>query len=108
MEARRLQLGQAAAGGSRIEVAVVEPSVHPDSPFRFPCYIGRYDALKGKLQFEQDDEGFACQITYEEFVDDMEIVILPCGHAFSVIGMSEWYSKKCDDTCCPSCIAKLP
>ena len=107
VEGSRLQPGQAAAVGGRMEVAVDKPSMHPDSPFRFPCYIGRYDALKGKLQFEQDDEGFACQITYEEFVDDMEIVILLCGHAFSVIGMIEWYSKKCDDTCCPSCMKKL-
>ena len=107
VEGSRLQPGQAAAVGGRMEVAVDKPSMHPDSPFHFPCYIGRYDALKGKLQFEQDDEGFACQITYEEFVDDMEIVILLCGHAFSVIGMIEWYSKKCDDTCCPSCMKKL-
>ena len=108
VEGSRLQPGQAAAGGGRMEVAVDKPSMHPNSPFRFDCCIGRYDALKGQLQFGQDANGFVCQITYEEFVDDMEIVILPCGHAFSVIGMSEWYSKKCDDTCCPSCIAKLP
>ena len=107
VEGSRLQPGQAAAVGGRMEVAVDKPSMHPDSPFHFPCYIGRYDALKGKLQFEQDANGFMCQITYEEFVDDMEIVILLCGHAFSVIGMIEWYSKKCDDTCCPSCMKKL-
>ena len=107
VEGSRLQPGQAAAVGGRMEVAVDKPSMHPDSPFHFPCYIGRYDALKGKLQFEQDANGFMCQITYEEFVDDIEIVILLCGHAFSVIGMIEWYSKKCDDTCCPSCMKKL-
>jgi len=107
VEGCRLQPRQAAAGGGRMEVAVDKPSMHPNSPFRFSCYIGEYGALKGKLQFEQDAKGFSCQITYEEFVDDMEIVILPCGHAFSVIGMSEWYSKECEDTCCPSCMAKL-
>jgi hypothetical protein len=106
VEGCRLQPGQA-AGGGEMEVAVDQPSVHPNSPFRFRCYIGRYDALKKQLQFGQDANGFMCQIKYEEFVDDMEIVILPCGHAFSVIGMSEWYSKECEDTCCPSCMKKL-
>jgi len=100
----RLQPGQAAAGGGVMGVAVVEPSMHPDSPFRFPCYMGRHDVLKGQLQFGQDDEGFSCQITYEEFVDDMEIVILPCGHAFSVIGMSDWYQKQ---QSCPACNREL-
>lgn len=107
VEGCSLQPGQAAAaaGGGKMEAVVVEPSMHPDSPFRFPCYMGRYDALKRKLQFGQADKGFECQITYDEFVADMEIVILPCGHAFSVTGMLEWYKKREN---CPSCNAKLP
>ena len=104
VEGCRLQPRQAAAGGGEMRVAVIEPSVHTDSHFRFPCYIGRHAALKEKLQFGQAAEGFECQITYEEFVDDMEIVILPCGHAFSVIGMSKWYQKQ---QSCPACNREL-
>ena len=106
VEGCRLQPGQAAAGGGEMRVAVDvgEPSMHPDSPFRFPCYIGKYDVLKGKLQFGQADEGVVCQISYEEFVAELEIVILPCGHAFSVSGMSDWYKNK---KICPSCNAVL-
>lgn len=103
-EGCRLQPRQASAGGGRIE-AVVEPSIHSDYPFRFPCYIGIYADLKEKLQFGQADGGFECPITFEEFVNDMEIVILPCGHAFSVDGMSDWYE---DHENCPSCNGKLP
>ncbi len=105
VEGCRLQPGQAAAGGGVMGVAVVEPSMHPDSPFRFPCYMGRHDALKAKLQFGQDAEGFECQITYEEFVANTQIIILPCGHAFSVIGMSDWYQKQ---QSCPTCKRELP
>jgi hypothetical protein len=107
VEGCRLQPGQAAAGGGVMGVAVDvgEPSMHPDSPFRFPCYMGRHAALKGKLKFGQDAEGFVCQITYEEFVADTQIVILPCGHAFSVIGMSDWYKNH---QSCPSCNGELP
>jgi hypothetical protein len=99
-----LQSGKAAAGGGVMGVAVDKQSIHPDSPFRFPCYMGRHAALKGKLQFGQADEGSECQITYEEFVPTMEIVILPCNHAFSVSGMSDWYKKRKN---CPICDAIL-
>lgn len=107
VEGCRFQPGQAAAGGGEMRVAVDvdEPSMHPDSPFRFPCYMGRHAALKGKLQFGQDDEESECQITYDKFVADLEIVILPCGHAFSVSGMSNWYK---DNKICPSCNGELP
>lgn len=101
VEGCSLQPRQAAAGGGVMGVAVDvgEPSVHPNSPFRFPCFIGRHDALKGILQFGQDDEEFECQITYDK-LKDLTIVILPCGHAFSVSGMSGWYKN---NNICPSC-----
>ncbi len=93
VEGCRLQPGQAAAGGGAMGAGVKQPFVHRKSPFTFACDIGRHCDLKGKLKFGQDDEGSECQITCEEFVADMEIVILPCGHAFSVDGMTDWYSQ---------------
>jgi hypothetical protein len=104
VEAHRLQSRQAAAGCGRMEVAVVKPPVHQDLPFCFPFKTGTYKTLKGELLFEQADEGFECQITYDTFVAEMKIVILPCGHAFSVTGMLQWYEV---NRSCPSCNAKL-
>lgn len=103
VEGCRLQPGQAAAGGDRMEAVIDESSMHPKSPFRFSCYIGKYGALKGKLKFGQDDEVSECQITCEEFVADMEIVILPCGHAFSVSGMEKWYQQALKNKVHPTC-----
>lgn len=103
VEGCRLQLGQAAGGGV-MGVVGGEPSLHSNSIFRFPCCIGKYDALKEKLKFGQADKDFECQITYEKFDTNIEIVILPCGHAFSVNGMLQWYKTQ---KSCPSCNKEL-
>lgn len=42
----------------------------------------------------------ACQICLEEFTENTEVAMLPCGHIFHVKCISEWFSQKYE---CPLC-----
>ncbi len=67
---------------------------------RYPgCLYGEYAELKESLKFEQG-KGGTCGISLEEFQDDSDIVVLPCGHAYLEEAFHEWFSK-CE--ICPTC-----
>jgi hypothetical protein len=61
------------------------------------CLYWKYSELKATLQFGQGSKGGTCGITLEEFQEDSDIVILPCGHAYFEEAFHEWLlmQKKC-------------
>ena len=73
---------------------------HRHPGFRY----GKYSELKGSLQFGQGSEGGTCGISLEEFQDDSDIVVLPCGHAYLEEEFHEWILRQ---MICPSCNAIL-
>jgi hypothetical protein len=69
---------------------------HRHPGFRY----GKYSELKGSLQFGQGSEGGTCGISLEEFQDDSDIVVLPCGHAYFEEAFNQWFSMQ---IICPTC-----
>ena len=68
---------------------------------RYPGFrYGKYSELKGILKFEQGSEGGTCGISLEEFQDDSDIVVLPCGHAYFEEAFNQWFSMQ---KICPTC-----
>jgi hypothetical protein len=67
------------------------------------CLYGKYADLKESLKFEQGKGGI-CGISLEEFQEDSDIVVLPCGHAYIEEAFNEWISKR---KICPTCKAEL-
>jgi len=61
---------------------------------------GKYSDLKGTLQFNQGQSGATCGITLEDFLEDSDIVVLPCGHAYFEEAFNEWFSRQ---IFCPTC-----
>ena len=77
----------------------------PRSPKRHPSFrYGKYSELKGSLQFGQGSEGGTCGISLEEFRDESNIVILPCGHVYIEIEFHEWFLMQ---KICPTCKVRL-
>jgi hypothetical protein len=73
----------------------------PRRPKRHPGFrYGKYSDLKGSLQFGQGSKGGTCGISMEEFEDESNIVVLPCGHAYIEIEFHEWFLRK---KICPTC-----
>ena len=73
----------------------------PRPPNRHPGFLyGKYSDLKGSLQFGQGSEGGTCGISLEEFIDDSDIVVLPCGHAYIEEEFHEWFLRR---KICPTC-----
>ncbi len=71
---------------------------------RLPGFrYGKYSELKESLQFGQY-EGGTCGISLEEFQEDSDIVVLPCGHAYLEEAFHEWFSRR---KICPTCKAEL-
>jgi hypothetical protein len=69
---------------------------HRHPGFRY----GKYSELKGSLQFGQGSEGGTCGISLEEFQDESDIVVLPCGHAYFEEAFNQWFSMQ---MICPTC-----
>jgi hypothetical protein len=69
---------------------------HRHPGFRY----GKYSELKGSLQFGQGSEGGTCGISLEEFQDESDIVVLPCGHAYFEEAFNQWFSMQ---IICPTC-----
>jgi hypothetical protein len=67
---------------------------------RYPgfCY-GKYSDLKGTLIESLRKRGI-CGIQLEEFLEDSEITVLPCGHAFFEEALHEWILRR---KICPTC-----
>jgi hypothetical protein len=65
---------------------------------------GKYSELKGILKFEQGERGASCGISLENFLEDSDIVILPCGHAYMEESFNEWISRR---NICPTCKVAL-
>jgi hypothetical protein len=65
---------------------------------------GKYSELKDSLKFEQGSEGGTCGISFEKFLDDSEIAVLPCGHAYIEEEFNEWFSRR---KSCPTCRVAL-
>jgi hypothetical protein len=65
---------------------------------------GKYSDLKGILQFKQGQSGAICGISLEEFCDESDIVILPCGHAYFEEAFNQWFSMQ---KICPTCKVAL-
>jgi hypothetical protein len=73
----------------------------PLRPKRYSGFrYGKYSELKASLQFGQGSEGGTCGISLEEFQDDSEIVVLPCGHAYLEEAFNEWTKRQ---RICPTC-----
>ena len=68
------------------------------------CQYGKYSELKESLQFEQGQSGAACGISFDEFQDDSDIVVLPCGHAYLEESFHEWILRR---KICPTCKVAL-
>jgi hypothetical protein len=72
---------------------------------RYPGFrYGKYSELKETLQFEQGSEGGTCGISLEEFQEDSDIVVLPCGHAYLEQSFNMWISRQ---KICPTCKVAL-
>jgi hypothetical protein len=72
---------------------------------RYPGFrYGKYSELKGILKFEQGSEGGICGISLEEFQDDSDIVVLPCGHAYLEEAFNMWILRQ---KICPTCKVRL-
>jgi hypothetical protein len=72
---------------------------------RYPGFrYGKYSELKGTLQFDQGKSGASCGISLEEFCDESDIVVLPCGHAYMEESFHEWTKRQ---QICPTCKAAL-
>jgi hypothetical protein len=65
---------------------------------------GKYSDLKGILQFDQGESGAICGISLEEFKDDSNIVILPCGHSYIEESFNQWILMQ---KICPTCKVEL-
>jgi hypothetical protein len=77
----------------------------PRRPKRNPGFrYGKYSELKASLQFGQGSEGGTCGISLEEFHNDSDIVVLPCGHAFIEEEFHEWFLRR---KICPTCKVRL-
>jgi hypothetical protein len=63
---------------------------------------GKYSELKGRLRFGQGEPGESatCGISLEEFADDLDIVVLQCGHAFCEEALHTWIERQ---KICPAC-----
>jgi hypothetical protein len=73
---------------------------HRHPGFRY----GKYSELKGSLQFGQGSKGGTCGISLEEFCDDSDIVVLPCGHAYFEEAFNQWILMQ---MICPTCKVAL-
>ena len=72
---------------------------------RYPGFrYGKYSELKASLQFGQGSEGGTCGISLEEFQEDSDIVVLPCGHAYLEQSFNMWISRQ---NICPTCKVAL-
>ena len=77
----------------------------PRRPKRNPGFLySKYSELKAILQFGQGSEGGTCGISLEEFQDDSDIVVLPCGHAYMEEAFNMWILRQ---KICPSCKSVL-
>jgi hypothetical protein len=77
----------------------------PRRPKRHPGFLyGKYSDLKGSLQFGQGSEDGTCGISLEEFRDESNIVVLPCGHAYIEEEFHEWFLRR---NICPNCNVRL-
>jgi len=65
---------------------------------------GKYSDLKATLQFGQGESGATCGISLEEFHEDSDIVVLPCGHAYLEEAFNMWISRQ---KICPTCKIEL-
>ena len=77
----------------------------PRRPKRNPGFrYGKYSDLRETLQFGQGSEGGTCGISLEEFQDDSDIVVLPCGHAYLEEEFNKWILRQ---MICPTCKVAL-
>ncbi len=77
----------------------------PRRPKRNPGFqYGKYSDLRETLQFGQGSKGGTCGISLEEFQDDSDIVVLPCGHAYLEEEFNEWILRR---KICATCKAAL-
>jgi len=72
--------------------------------FRLPDFqYGKYSELKASLVDSQQENG-NCAISMEDFLEDSDIVVLPCGHAYFEEPFMQWFST---NQICPTCRIKL-
>lgn len=68
------------------------------------CQYGKYSELKESLQFDQGQIDATCGISMEEFQEDSDIVVLPCGHAYLEESFHEWTKRQ---WICPTCKQRI-
>ena len=71
---------------------------------RYPGFrYGKYSELKASLVESQRESG-TCGISLEDFLEDSDIVALPCGHPYFEEAFNMWISR---ENICPTCKAAL-
>ena len=92
-------------GDTKVDANAFQNCPKLAQPKRYPGFrYGKYSDLRETLQFGQGSEGGTCGISLEEFHDDSDIVVLPCGHAYLEEEFHEWILRQ---MICPSCNAIL-
>ena len=59
-------------------------------------HIRKFADIKSVLRFEMDK----CMISFEEFEDDSEVIVLQCGHVFLLEPLQQWITIQ---KICPTC-----
>ena len=92
-------------GDTKVDANAFQNCPKLAQPKRYPGFrYGKYSDLRETLQFGQGSEGGTCGISLEEFHDDSDIVVLPCGHAYLEEEFHEWILRQ---MICPTCKVAL-
>ena len=63
-------------------------------------HIRKFSDIKSILRYEVEK----CMISFEEFEDDSDVVVLSCGHVFLVEPLQQWIGIQ---KICPTCKEKI-
>lgn len=64
------------------------------------------DTLRVTTYKSTDKINIECPITQENFLDDTEVIVLPCKHIFMPSAIKQWVCE--ESASCPICREKLP
>jgi len=94
-------------GDTKVDANAFQNCPRLAQPKRYPGFLyGKYSELKGRLRFGQGEPGESaiCGISLEEFADDLDIVVLQCGHAFCEEILHSWIERQ---KICPTCKERI-
>ena len=77
-----------------VTISAEQMSQFPRRPYR--------QVMDQRLQSNPTEQPYSlCPITREAFDDDTEVLVLPCGHYYSIDGISQWLTE--NNPRCPCC-----